>query len=184
MDHFLSGPSQRTFLSAAATCLGTGLFVMIGTGTVSASPAEEARIASVVSAVAIYADNRDFDPLERFFAPEITIDYTSLWGGDPQRFTPSGLMEAWSGLLPGFHATRHELSDVQVSIDGNTANARAQVRATHWLGEQTWVVAGSYDYSLINIDGEWRVSLMVFDLNEELGDRELVEQAAEIANDL
>jgi hypothetical protein len=155
---------------------------MIGVGTASASPADEARVVGVVSAVAIYADNHDFGPLERFFASETTIDYTSLWGGDPQRFTPAGLMEAWSGLLPGFDATRHDLSDIRVTIDGSTANAQAHVRATHWLGDRTWVVAGSYDYSLINIDGEWRVSRMVFDLFEELGDRELVEQAGEIAN--
>ena len=170
-------PQGRNCRRAAAAFLGAGLLLMIGADTASASPADEARVAGVVSA-AIYADNHDFGPLERYFASETIIDYTSLWGGEPQRFTPSGLMDAWSGLLPGFDATHHELSDIHVTIDGSIANARAQVRAVHWLDDRTWVVTGSYDYALIHSDEGWRVSRMTLRLAEETGDRKLVEEAA------
>jgi len=161
-----------------ATLLGAALLTIVGIETSAASPAEEARIASVISAVAVYADNRDFRPLERFFAPETTMDYTSLWGGEPQRFAPSALMDAWAGLLPGFDATRHELSDIQVEIGDDVATAQARVRATHWLGDHTWVVAGSYDYVLIRTDTGWQVSRMTLHLSDESGDRTLVQEAA------
>jgi hypothetical protein len=160
-----------------AALLGT-LLTIVGAETSVASPAEEARIAGVISAVAVYADNRDFRPLERFFAPETTIDYTSLWGGEPQRFAPSALMDAWADLLPGFDATRHEISDIQVEIGDDAATAQARVRATHWLGDRTWVVAGSYDYALIRADTGWQVSRMTLHLTDESGDRTLVEKAA------
>jgi hypothetical protein len=161
-----------------STLLGAALLTIVGVDMSVASPADQARIAGVISAVAVYADNRDFRPLERFFAPEITIDYTSLWGGEPQRFTPSALMDAWAGLLPGFDATRHELSDIQVEIRDDVARAQARVRATHWLGDRTWVVAGSYDYALSRTDTGWQVSRMRFHLSGESGDRALVQEAA------
>ncbi|MER9948688.1 nuclear transport factor 2 family protein [Mesorhizobium sp. M0047] len=161
-----------------AALLGAALLTVAGAQTSFASPADEARIAGVISAVAVYADNRDFRPLERFFAPETTIDYTSLWGGESQRFAPSALMDAWADLLPGFDATRHELSDIQVEIGDGAATAQASVRATHWLGDRMWVVAGSYEYALIRTGSGWQVSRMTLHLAEESGDRTLVEEAA------
>lgn len=173
----LIGTTGQKCRGMKATLLGA-LLIIVGADTSLASHVEEARIAGVISAVAIYADNRDFRPLERFFAPETTIDYTSLWGGEPQRFAPSALMDAWAGLLPGFDATRHELSDIQVEIGDDAATAQAKVRATHWLGDRTWVVAGSYNYELIRADTGWQVSRMTFHLSDESGDRTLVEEAA------
>lgn len=152
--------------------------VAMSTQASHASSAEKARVASAVAAVAVYADNRDFSALERFFAPETVIDYTSLWGGEPQRFSPEALMAAWSGLLPGFDATRHELTAIAVTLSGGTATARADVRATHWIGGRQWIVAGSYDYRLTRTAEGWQVARMTFRLEEESGDRGLVEEAA------
>ncbi|WP_352957765.1 nuclear transport factor 2 family protein [Mesorhizobium sp. M1156] len=80
-----------------------------------------------------------------------------MWGGEPQRFAPSALLDAWADLLPGFDATRHELSDIQVEIGDGAATAQARVRATHWLGDRMWVVAGSYEYALVRTDNGWQV---------------------------
>ncbi|WP_420963726.1 nuclear transport factor 2 family protein [Brucella sp. IR073] len=171
-------PFGQKIRRTKAALLAAGLLTIIGADTSFASPVDEARVASVIAAIAVYADNQDFHPLERFFAPETTIDYTSLWGGEPQRFAPSALMRAWAGLLPGFDATRHELSDIQVRIGDNAAAAQAKVRATHWLGDRTWVVAGAYDYALVRSEAGWQVSRMTLRLADESGDRKLVEEAA------
>ena len=173
-----SGPARRKLLGAKVLLIGAGLLAIINVDTSFATPADEARVVGVISAVAIYADNRDFKPLERFFAPQTTIDYTSLWGGAPQNFAPEALMNIWGNLLPGFDATRHELSDIRVQTNTDTATATANVRATHWLGDRTWTVAGSYDYALIRSQTGWQVSRMVFRLTEETGNRSLVEEAA------
>lgn len=155
-----------------------GALLMVS-GSAATTPAEEAKVAAVISAVAIYADNRDFAALEDFFAPETLIDYTSLWGGEAQRFTPPALMAAWSGLLPGFDATRHQLSDIEVKIGGDHANATAKVTASHWLDDATWTVSGAYGYVLVRSGSQWRVSAMTFHLAHESGDRSLVRKAAE-----
>ncbi|MDX3927770.1 MAG: nuclear transport factor 2 family protein [Shinella sp.] len=154
---------------------------MISASPASASPAEEAKIAGVISAVAVYADNRDFAPLQRFFASQTLIDYTSLWGGEAQRFTPEALMAAWAGLLPGFDATRHQLSAIEVNIDRNEAHAKADVTASHWIGSDSWVVSGSYDFEFMRSGVRWQVTSMTFHLAEEAGDRGLVAKAAERA---
>lgn len=181
MNLFHPGPSWPHFsrkIHLKAAILSAALFTIMGAETSMASPAEEARIAGVISAVAIYADNHDFGSLERFFAPETWIDYTSLWGGEPQSFAPSALMDAWANLLPGFDVTRHELSDVQIEIDDDAATAQAKVRATHWLGGRAWVVVGYYEYILIRTDANWQVSHMTLRLGDESGDRQIVEKAA------
>lgn len=171
------GNTRKKGHEMKATLLGA-LLIIAGADRSFASPVDEARIAGVISAVAVYADNRDFRPLERFFAPETTIDYTSLWGGEPQRFAPSALMDAWAGLLPGFDATRHELSEIQVKIGDDKATAQARVRATHWLDDRIWAVVGSYDYVLIRTGTSWQVSRMTFRISDERGDRKLVQEAA------
>ena len=153
--------------------------VLMVSGNAAATPAEEAKIAAAISAVAIYADNREFAALEDFFASETLIDYTSLWGGEAQRFTPQALMAAWSGLLPGFDATRHQLSDIRVELNGKHANATARVTAAHWLEDATWTISGFYDYALVRSDSQWRVSALTFHLTDESGDRGLVRKAAE-----
>ncbi|OHV84894.1 nuclear transport factor 2 family protein [Rhizobium sp. LCM 4573] len=153
--------------------------VLMASHEALATPAEEAKVAAVISAVAVYADNRDFTTLEGFFAPETLIDYTSLWGGEARRLTPRELMAAWSGLLPGFDATRHQLSDINVELDGEQAIAAATVTATHWLENATWTVSGTYDYVLVRRGSQWRVSAMTFHLADENGDRGLVQKAAD-----
>jgi hypothetical protein len=100
--------------------------------------AETARIIATVSSIPLAVDLGRYDRAEAAFAPEIVIDYTSLWGGEPQRTTPARLMDAWRGLAPGFEATRHELRDVEARVDGNVAEATALVDGRHWLGDRLW----------------------------------------------
>lgn len=80
---------------------------------------ESAKVIAVVSSIPLAVDLARYDLAEAAFAPEIVIDYTSLWGGEPQRMTPGALMDAWRGLVPGFDATRHELKDIEANVEGD-----------------------------------------------------------------
>lgn len=142
---------------------------------------EEAQVRSVVASIPLAVDLAQYALAEAAFAPEIVVDYTSLWGGEPQRMTPAALMQAWRGIVPGFDATWHELSDVQARVQGERATATARVDGRHWIGEQLWRPVGRYHWELARLDGQWKVSRMVFAMEQELGDRGLAQQAMQRA---
>jgi sugar lactone lactonase YvrE len=142
---------------------------------------ESARVIAVVSSIPLAVDLARYDLAAAAFAPNIIIDYTSLWGGEPQHMTPGALMDAWRGLVPGFDATRHELRDVQTTVTGETATASAFVDGRHWLGGALWRPVGTYHWSLRKLDGRWKVETMTFAMTQEIGDRDLVAIATERA---
>jgi hypothetical protein len=142
---------------------------------------ETARVISVVRSIPLAVDLARYDLAEAAFAPEITIDYTSLWGGEPQRMTPAQLMGSWRGIVPGFDATWHELADVRAAVRGDEANATAHVDGRHWIGERLWRPIGTYHWSLRKLDGAWKVTSMRFTMTQEIGDRALAAEATERA---
>jgi SnoaL-like domain len=140
---------------------------------------EAARVISVVSSIPLAVDLAHYALAERAFAPKVVIDYTSLWGGTPSTLTPAELMDAWRGIVPGFDATWHELSDVRARVSGRSATATAGVDGRHWLGQGLWRPIGTYEWELEKLEGQWKVTRMVFRMSRELGDRSLAAQATE-----
>lgn len=142
---------------------------------------DTARVITIVSSIPLAVDRAAYDLAEAAFAPEIVVDYTSLWGGEPATMTPAALMDAWRGIVPGFDATWHELGPVTVEIEGDRATATAFVDGRHWIGNRLWRPVGDYHWDLVRIDGEWRVTRMEFAMTEEIGDRALAAEATERA---
>ena len=142
---------------------------------------ESARIIQLVSSIPLAVDLANYDLAQAAFAPRITIDYTSLWGGEASVTTPAELMNAWRGIVPGFDATFHELSNVKARVNGNRAVATAFVDGRHWIGEQLWRPVGNYIWELEKIDGAWKVTKMTFAMTQEIGDRTIAMQAMERA---
>jgi fermentation-respiration switch protein FrsA (DUF1100 family) len=145
---------------------------------------ETSKVISVVSSIPLAVDLARYDLAEAAFAPEIVIDYTSLWGGEAQTMTPAALMDAWRGIVPGFSATWHELSDVRAEVNGDRATATAFVDGRHWLDGQLWRPVGNYQWELAKIGGEWKVTRMTFAMTQEIGDRKVAEQAMTRAKQL
>lgn len=144
---------------------------------------ETARVISVVSSIPLAVDRAAYDLAETAFADPVVIDYTSLWGGEATPMSPEALMQAWRGIVPGFDATWHNLTNVQATVTGETATAAADVDGTHWLDDEVWRPIGRYEWDLIRVDGDWKVTRMVFDMTEELGDRAVATKAMErVAN--
>ena len=137
-----------------------------------------ARVVSVVSSIPLAVDLARYDLAEAAFAPRIVIDYTSLWGGQPATMTPAELMTAWRGIVPGFDATFHELSNVTATVTGDRATATAFVDGRHWIGERLWRPVGDYHWTLERIGGQWRVTSMTFAMTREIGDRDVAAEAS------
>ena len=152
--------------------------------TQSVPTADEAAISVIVNSVATFADQGDFLSVEKLYAEEIQVDYTSLWGEEVQTYTPESLMTAWAGVLPGFDQTYHDISNVEVTITGgcDRAIATADVTADHYLDEGHWQVVGQYEYHFVKRLDQWQITHMTLNLTDELGDRTLVTLASERAS--
>lgn len=142
---------------------------------------DEAAIATMVESVGTLADRSEFDALARLYADEFTLDYSSLNEQPASPKTPAELMAEWSSVLPGFDRTRHALSNVNVVVTGDTANATADVVASHWIGDDFWQVEGSYEYAFARQDGQWLITAMTFNLKGETGSRDVFGPAIEAA---
>jgi SnoaL-like domain len=131
---------MKPFLLSTALILGSApLLAAEGTGPAPLQPRastattdlapvgdiDTAKVMSTVSSIPLAVDLAAYDLAEQAFALSIMIDYTSLWGGEPATMTPAELMTAWRGIVPGFDATWHALSDVQATVTGDTATATA-----------------------------------------------------------
>ncbi|MEM1312928.1 MAG: nuclear transport factor 2 family protein [Pseudomonadota bacterium] len=140
-----------------------------------------ARVVTLVSSIPLAVDRAAYDLAEAAFAPQVVIDYTSLWGGEPATMTPAALMDAWRGIVPGFDTTWHALGPVSVEIDGDAAAATAEVDGRHWIGDRLWRPVGVYRWDLMRIEGGWKVTRMEFEMTAEQGDRALAQEAMDRA---
>jgi ketosteroid isomerase-like protein len=151
------------------------------TSPVFAQTAEEAAVITVIESVATFADRGEFDALERLYAPEVRVDYTSLAGGQPEVKSNVALMTEWANVLPGFDRTHHAVTNIRVTIDGVQATATANVVADHWIGRQFWQVSGRYDYGLVRDGRNWRITYHRLTVTGEEGTRDVFGSATEAA---
>lgn len=143
----------------------------------SITSADAARVATTVGAITAAVDLRRFDLVAGLFADSVVLDYTALWGGAPATLTPADIVKAWAGLVPGFDATRHDVTDIAVAIDGDSASATAEVDGIHILGDAAWRVLGTYRWRLTRTADGWRVTHMTLADTREQGSRDLVAAA-------
>jgi hypothetical protein len=123
-------------------------------------------------------DDRDWTAVRAGLAEEVDTDYTSLFGGSPERVPADDLVERSRGLLPGFDGTQHLLGPLVVTGTRVACN----VRGYHALDGAVWTVAGRYTLSMVPDGDRWRVGGIVLRVSYEEGDRSLTATAAERAS--
>ena len=162
-----------------------GLFIMtllsVSSAMADVGQPDVAAVKTVVESVAILADSGNFEALEKLYADEILVDYTSLAGGEPELKSPTTLMTEWAGVLPGFDRTRHEITNIDVTVTGRRAVATADVIADHYVADLHWQVTGEYRYDLVNSGEGWRIVSAAFNLQGEKGTRDVFGPATENA---
>ncbi|MEM8906456.1 MAG: alpha/beta fold hydrolase [Bacteroidota bacterium] len=117
-------------------------------------------------------DAQNWSAVEALFASEVTLDYTSMAGGEPAQLSPQAITTAWKGLLPGFESTHHQVGAFNIQVEGTKAQAHLRGLAAHYLpnpGEDVWTVVGSYDFELEQKQEKWVVTLMRFNLEQQVG---------------
>ncbi|MEO0349868.1 MAG: nuclear transport factor 2 family protein [Cyanobacteria bacterium P01_A01_bin.15] len=182
MKPLFAGALAVAFAATAIPAIvGSPPAVALSQNLAAPSSADEAAIAVIINSVATFADQGDFDSIAVFYADEIQVDYTSLWGDDVQTHTPASLMTAWASVLPGFEQTYHNIFNVQVELADDLAVATADVIADHYLEAGFWQVSGQYEYRFIKQANQWKITHMTFNLADEAGDRTLIDRALENA---
>ena len=152
-----------------------------GSASAAGESPDVAAIKTIVESVAVLADGGNFESLEKLYADEIRVDYTSLAGGEPELKSPQALMTEWAGVLPGFDRIRHHVSNIEVSIAGAAATATADVVADHYVAGLYWQAAGDYRYELIDNGDGWLISAATFNLCDEKGTRDVFGPASQNA---
>jgi SnoaL-like domain len=127
-------------------------------------------------------DELDWATVRACFADEVATDYTSLWGGEPERLSGDDIVGWWEQLAPGYDATQHLTGPLLVTEETDDRVAcTTKVRAYHHVvedaGRSTWIVAGRYVIELESGPDGWRIGAITLRLEYEDGDRRLVDVA-------
>lgn len=148
------------------------------------SKTETEQIISVIKSLFGSTDEREWQKVEKCFADNVLLDYTSMAGGQPATLSPGKITEAWKTILPGFDSTKHHISDFDVKQHGDEATATNSGHAVHYLTvngkQESWIVDGHYTFGLKKINNEWKVSAMKFTKVDVSGNMKLPELAMEI----
>lgn len=138
----------------------------------------EAELMSTVSVVLALIDQRCFEHVSPYYDDAVLVDYSSLWGGAERALSNQEVVEGWAGFLPGFDVTYHRLHSFVVQTNEDHSDVFARVEASHWLDDKFWWISGAYSVRLRQKEDQgWVITAWRFDLDQEKGDRSLVDEA-------
>lgn len=135
-------------------------------------------VADAVTTLLHAIDVLDWQRIETAFVDELRVDYSSLFGGEPETMSAGELLDRWRGLLPGFDATQHLTGPVLVSVgDDTSATAHTHVRGYHYIadapGGSVWQVAGHYVMTLTRPADSWKITSLTLELFYQDGNLDL-----------
>lgn len=137
------------------------------------------KIIDTLSAVFNGADERNWGKAQHALAENVLLDYASL-SGSPAAVLPSKqIIETWKGFLPGFDRTHHQLSDFEITTQGDIAKIHCNGKADHFIDEDVWTVEGTYDAEALKINNDWVITMLKFNLSKQSGNTNLPAEAIE-----
>ena len=139
------------------------------------------RIRSVIVRVVHRIDRKEWQALRALYADDVETDYTSLFGGTPQRQGGDDLIDGWRHAL-GAVTTQHLLGPIDIEVSESAARAECHVRAWHHAAAapsgDTWVVGGHYVFALANAAEGWRITSMKLETFQQTGNTKLLQEAS------
>ena len=116
----------------------------------------------------VATDERDWQTLERCLSDPFTLDMTSVLGGAPVDMTPHEVAEAWAASFGALDHVHHQIGNLRTEIDGARAVVRCYGVAFHHreaaAGGKTRTFVGTYEITLREVAGAWRIERLVFAL--------------------
>jgi len=136
-------------------------------------------IIKVIKTMFAGADERDWNKAGSVMHTSVLLDYSSMNGNPAQALSPQEITGAWAAFLPGFDKTHHQLSNFTITEEGDTASASYSGKADHYIGNEVWVVDGSYDVQLQRQQSRWLITALKFNFTSQAGNTELPKLAIE-----
>lgn len=168
-----------------ATTLAAALAAMPAFADVSGDPVtietlvDQAEMIRIADAIDAAVDAKDWQAARSHFTDEITVDFTSLAGGEPATIPADALISGWSGNLTQEKQSFHLRGNHRVLFDGPD-NAVLHSHGYAWNrmdrgalpengGEALWEVWGTYLHGFVRTEQGWRVNAMTFNATAERG---------------
>jgi len=128
-------------------------------------------------------DTCDWAMYRSVFADEIDLDYSSWRASSVGRWRADDWVARGTRLFPGLSATRHALTNVLITPDGEgAARVRANVCADHVVvdatGTAVFTLNGFYDDRCVLTGDGWRITGKRLVMQWTTGDRALLDAAA------
>ena len=139
---------------------------------------DERDVADVVVRLFVATDLRDWAGVEACLAERVTLDMTSLTGGEPLHRSGREVAAMWEeGLRPIDHV-HHQVGNLRATVAGDEAKVSCYGIALHHRStidsdRKTRRFVGSYDVHLRREHARWRVDLFRFNLAFVDGNLEL-----------
>jgi hypothetical protein len=142
----------------------------------AADLAEMIRVADAIDAA---VDAKDWPLARSHFTDAITVDFSSLAGGEPATIPADALIEGWSGNLTEEKTSFHQRGNHLVAFDGpDAATMTSHGYAFNRMerggqavngGDPMWEVWGVYGHRFVREDGAWKVAAMSLDVTAQRG---------------
>lgn len=134
-------------------------------------------ILDTVVGLFVATDQRDWSGVESCLAEQVTLDMTSLAGGEPFQLAGAQVADQWRTGLEAIDQVHHQVGNFHVDIRGDEADVSCHGVAYHYRRitspERTRTFVGSYDVHLIRTASDWRIDLFRFNLKFVTGNLEL-----------
>lgn len=141
--------------------------------------ADQAEMIRIADAIDAAVDAKNWSVARAHFVDEITVDFTSLIGGEPATIPADVLIAGWSGNLTAEKTSFHLRGNHRVTFHGPDA-ATMQSHGYAWNrmergalpengGEALWEVWGTYTHGFVRTPDGWRVNAMTFNATAERG---------------
>ena len=126
------------------------------------------------------ADEHNWTKVQNAMAEKVLLDFTSMIGGTPSTETSKQIAVNWAAFLPGFNKTHHQLSNFEVLQNANIATVHYDGKADHFLGQDIWIVEGTYDTELFKTGDNWLITKHKLNIVKQSGNTNLPAKAVEI----
>ena len=143
------------------------------------------KIVETVTKTFVFTDQGNWHEVKSTFADKVKLDYSSFTGKPAATLSADKIVASWSGFLPGFDSTHHQLGNFIIDQSGTDIKLSCYGIATHYIKGikegPLWAVVGTYDFVLTKSGSGYHISQMKFNYKYTTGNSGLAAIAAKRA---
>ncbi|KAK2772968.1 hypothetical protein FQN52_004802 [Onygenales sp. PD_12] len=152
---------------------------------------DRANIHDVLVKMSLYVDTKEWDKMikEVLSPDELVIDYTSFFGGEPQKLTAEEITGQWRALLGSMDASQHVPSAILIDLPQpgpetavpQTAFVIAAANAALVKGDRSEYNGGRYEIEFKRVSEDpqtgnpWRIAKLKAIMTWVAGDRNILQ---------